>query len=76
MFVLFVNFRLSVTAANHHWQLPGLATLTLGGEGACTDANPRVILTGPMFYMKQDYSGISLVGIFLEGGAHQPPLVA
>jgi hypothetical protein len=75
VFDLSVNFRLSVTAANHHWRLPGLASLTLGG-GACTDANPRVILTGPMFYMKQDYSEISLVGVFLEGGAHQPPLVA
>ena len=75
MFVLSVNFRHSVTAANHHWWLLGLATLTLGA-GASTDTNPRVILTGPMFYMKQDYSGIGLVGVFLEGGAHQPPLVA
>jgi hypothetical protein len=28
------NFRHSMTAANHHWQLPGLAIVALGGEGA------------------------------------------
>jgi hypothetical protein len=44
-----------------------------GGGGRMYQRQP---LTGPMFYMKQDYSGIGLVGVFLEGGAHQPPLVA
>jgi hypothetical protein len=46
------------------------------GGGACTDANPRVILLGRRVYIKQDYPRIGLVGVCADGSAHQSPLVA
>ena len=52
----------------------GPKSLVLGG--ACTDANPRVILLGRRVYIKQDYPRIGLVGVCADGSAHQSPLVA
>ena len=49
--------------------------LVLGG-GACTYANPLgPSSNGPRFYryMKQDYTGVGLVGIRSDGSAHQSP---
>jgi hypothetical protein len=49
----------------------GPSIFALGG-GACTDANPMTMLNGPRTStIKQGYPGVSLVGISLDGSAHQ-----
>ena len=40
--------------------------------GACTDTNPMTMLYGPRTStFKQDYPGVGLVGVSLDGRAHQ-----
>ena len=57
------------------WAVAG--PCNIGSEGgACTNANPRVILLGRRVYIKQDYPRIGLVGVCADGSAHQSPLVA
>jgi hypothetical protein len=70
---LFLSLKISDIngiAAYLQWRSPGLQHCS--GGGACTNANPMTMLNGPRTStFKQDYPGVGLVGVSLDGRAHQ-----